>query len=220
MAPLDTEQLIGQLAAEARPVRRLAPPLRRAVLWLTVAVLVIAAIVAVMADAATLARTFGRTDALLGWIASVLTGVAAAVAAFHLAAPDRRARWAVLPLPVAALWFATLGAGCYIDWVRFGPDGLALGTSFSCLLFVALVSLLLGAPLMLLLRHALHVRPVATAAAGGLAVASLASAGLELFHHLDARVMVLVWHLGAVALVMAFSAAASGVLARRPARAG
>lgn len=216
MARLDTEQLIGRLAADAQPIRRLAPPLRRAALWLALAVAVIAVLIAVVGDATHLGQTLGRGDALLGWLASVATGIAAAVAAFHLALPDRPGRWALLPVPLAALWLATLGAGCYIDWLRFGPDGLALGTSFSCLGFIVLVSLLLGAPLMLLLRHAAHVRPVTTAAIGGLAVASLASAGLELFHHLDARIMVLVWHLGSVVLVAALGASASRALARRP----
>ncbi len=126
-------------------------------------------------------------------------------------------RWALLPLPVAALWLATLGAGCYIDWVRLGPDGLSLGTSFTCLGFIVLVSLLLGAPLLLLLRPGLYVRPVLTVAVGGLAVASLASAGLELFHDVDAPIMVLVWHFGVVALVTGLGA--SGALAARPATA-
>jgi len=201
MAQRDTEQLIGRLAAEVRPVRRLASPLRRAALWLGFAVAVITALVVLMADHADLAYTLGRTDALIGWVASLLTGAAAAVAAFHLALPDRSNRWALLPLPTAALWLAAMGAGCYIDWLRLGSNGLALGTSFSCLGFIVLVSLLLGVPMLLLVRHGLPVRPAATAAIGGLAVASLASAGLELFHHLDTRIMVLVWHSGAIVLV-------------------
>jgi hypothetical protein len=38
---------------------------------------------------------------------------------------------------------------------------------------------------------------------GALAAAALASAGLELFHHLQTSTMVLVWHLGTVAFVTA-----------------
>ena len=36
---------------------------------------------------------------------------------------------------------------------------------------------------------------------GGLASAALCSAGLSLFHHLDASVMILLWHGGAMALL-------------------
>ena len=70
-----------------------------------------------------------------------------------------------------------------------------------------------------MLRHARFVRPVETAALGGLAVASLASAALELFHHSDARIMDVVWHTAAVVLIVVLfsgtgAASRSGALKR------
>ena len=215
MAEADTERLIDRLAADARPVRRQRPPLLRAALWLALAVAVIAVFVAAHGVRPHLLHALGRPDVLIGWIAGVLTGVAATIAAFHLAVPGHSGRWAVLPLPLAALWVSTLGAGCYIDWLRVGPEGLALDASLSCFLFIVLMSVLLGGPLALLLRHAALIRPVLTAATGGLAVATLASAGLELFHHLDARLMVLIWHAGSVTLVIALAASVGRLAHRR-----
>ncbi len=48
-----------------------------------------------------------------------------------------------------------------------------------------------------------RIRPVPVAALGGLAGAALSAAGLSLFHHLDAALMVLIWHGGSTSLVVA-----------------
>jgi hypothetical protein len=53
-----------------------------------------------------------------------------------------------------------------------------------------------------MLRHAAPVRPALTAMIGSLSMAALVSAGLQLFHYLDAAIMVLVWHLGPVSVVV------------------
>ena len=44
---------------------------------------------------------------------------------------------------------------------------------------------------------------------GSLSMAALVSAGLQLFHYLDAAIMVLVWHLGPVSVVVGFFALAN-----------
>jgi hypothetical protein len=115
--------------------------------------------------------------------------------------PDRDRRWGLLPLPAVAAWFATMGWGCLQDVFRDGPAGLALGTSFSCLAFIVGFGVPLTAGMLWLTRHAALLRPTPVAALGGLSAAALASVGLSLVHHLDAAVMVLVWHGMAIALV-------------------
>jgi len=149
-----------------------------------------------------LADHLSRIDVLVPWLASITTGVLATVAAFHLTLPDRGEAWRLVPLPTLALWLLALGASCYSDWLRLGPDGLALGTSFMCLATIVLTSIPLSGLLYAMVRHGASIRPWATALTGALAVASLASAALDLFHGLSAAVMVLVWHLGSVALVV------------------
>jgi hypothetical protein len=197
-----TEDLIGELATELRPVRRLPSPGTQAALWLGLAVLAIAVAVALHGLRHDLTARMLLPHEVAQWLASVATGVAAAVAAAMLARPDRDWRWALLPLPALLAWGLSLGWGCLADLARVGPAALTLGTSWGCLRFI----ILLGAPLtalqLWLLRHAGPVRPVPVLLLGGLASAALCSAGLSLFHHLDAAVMVLLWHGGATAVLV------------------
>jgi hypothetical protein len=197
-----TEDLIGDLAIELRPVRRLPSPGAQAALWLGLAVVAIALAVALHGLRHDLAARMLLPHEVAQWLASVATGVAAALAAAMLARPDRNWRWALLPLPPLLAWGLSLGWGCLADLARMGPAALTLGTSWGCLRFI----ILLGAPLtalqLWLLRHAGPVRPVPVLLLGGLASAALCSAGLSLFHHLDAAVMVLLWHGGAMAVLV------------------
>ncbi len=185
-------------------MRRLRPPVWRAAAWLGFAASVLALAVALHGGfrhdlaAARLALPYE----VVQLAASVATGVLAAVAAFHLALPDRSPRWALLPLPALALWVGSLGWGCLADLARVGPEALVLGTSWGCLRFIAGLGLPLTATMLWALRHAGPVRPVPVALLGGLAAAAPCSFGLSLFHHLDAAAMVLAWHGGAMALVV------------------
>lgn len=204
-----TEDLVEAMVADARPVRRLRPPLLRAVLWLGLSVLVIATAVALAGFRHDLAERLARPWEVAQLTAAVVTGVLAAVAAFHLALPDRSEAWVLLPLPGFGVWVSSLGWGCLADFVRLGPEGLALGASWGCLAFILGLSVPLGGAMLFALRHAAGIRPVPTAAIGVLSVAMLASAGLSLVHHLDAAVMVLLWHTGAVLVAVALSAGLS-----------
>jgi hypothetical protein len=211
-----TEELVGRLAAGLRPVRRLSPPWWRAAGWLSGAVGTIGIAVALhglrpdIATRLTLAFDVGQ------WVLSAATGVLAALAAFLIALPDRSPRWALLPLPAAAAWLATLGWGCMGDLVRLGPAAWSLGTSWGCLRFIAGLGIPLLGVLLWTVRYALPIRPVPVAMLAGLASASLCSAGLSLFHHLDAALMILLWHGGAVLLVTLAAAALGRVAAGMP----
>lgn len=197
-----TDELIARLVAEHRPVRPLAPPLRRAAAWTALALAIVAGIVLAHGPRPDLAARFAQPAMLLEWLGALLTGVAAAVATFQVSLPDRSTRWLLLPLPPLALWVATLSLGCLGEYARHGPAALEPRASWSCVSAILTTSLPLGLTLLVLVRHAGLVRPEATAAVGGLAVAAFASAGLSLFHNLDAALLVLVWHLGAVACVV------------------
>lgn len=205
MSGRDLDSLIGELAGDAKPVTRLRPPVVRAILWLIVALAAIAGLVSIYGLRPDLMETMREPGEMMSFGAAVATGIAATFAAFFLAVPGYSSRWSLLPLPVAVLWASGLGIGCYADWVRFGPEGISLGESYDCFQAIVLTSLALGVPLAFLLRHARMVRPVMTAAMGGLALSSLAAAALELFHRTDARIMDVVWHVAAVTLVVALS---------------
>jgi hypothetical protein len=196
-----TEEVLADLVADLRPVQRLAAPGWRAAGWLTTAAAIVGAVVAWHGLRPDIGARLALPYEVGQWLASVATGVLAAVAAFLVALPDRSPRWALLPLPALAVWLASLGWGCFADLARMGPQALALGTSWSCLRFIIGVGLPLLGSMLWVLRHAASIRPVPVALLGGLAAAPLCSAGLSLFHHLDAALMILLWHGGAIALV-------------------
>lgn len=215
---MKTDDLVSAMAQEMGPVKRLRPPLVRAALWLGFSVAVIAVIVAISGPREDLAQRLAKPWEAAQMAIAAVTAVLAAIAAFHLTLPDRSDRWALLPLPGLVLWIGTLGWGCVADFVRLGPDGMTLGTSFGCLGFILGLSLPMGGAMLFALRHAGPIRPVPTMAAGVLSVAMLASVGLSIVHHLDAAVMVLIWHVGAVAIATAIGGMVGGrALARQSA---
>lgn len=205
---MHSEDLIGRLATDLRPVRRMPPPGLQAMLWLALAVSVIGLSVAISGLRHDLPERLRLTQDVGQFLASVATGIAAALAAAMLARPDRSPAWALLPVAPLVLWLGTLGWGCVADLARLGPTAWRLGPSWGCVRFVLFMGTPLTAALLLLLRHAGPVRPLPVLLLGGLASAALCSAGLSLFHHLDAMLMVLVWHGGAVAVLVVLGWAA------------
>jgi hypothetical protein len=197
----DTERLIEGLVETAQPVRRLSPPLRRAATWLAAAFLIVAGVVIGHGVRPDLAEQFARPTLLAEWAGAFFTGVLASIATFQLSLPDRSIRWLLLPVPAMLLWLVALGLGCVLDWYRMGPSAFEMTVSWSCVMAIVTTSVPLGLVLLVMVRHAGYVRPGPTALAGGLAVAALSAAGLSLFHHLDTALMILIWHIGTVALV-------------------
>ena len=199
------EQLISDLATDLTPVRPLRPPLLRAAIWLAIAVTINAIAVALHGlrpDILSLLKTPSYTMLLA---ATVLTGLLAAIAVFQISIPGRSPRWALLPVPGLILWVASAGYGCLTDWIRMGPEGLALGTSFHCFSWIVGLSLPLSLGLYLMVRHAAWIRPGLTLTLGMLSTAALVAAGLSLFHPLDTSLMILIWHGGSTLLLVGLS---------------
>lgn len=198
----DTDRLIDQLAVRARPVRRLASPPRRTVLWLALAVVIVAAIVASRGVRAEWMQRMAEPGLAIEWIASLLTGVLAAYATFQISVPGRSLRWAWLPVPSALLWLAGIGLGCLADFASLGTGAFAFhGEGFECAWAITLISVPLGVVLLVMVRHAGVVRPGATALLAALSAAALSAAGVSMIHEGETALMVLLWHLGAVALL-------------------
>jgi hypothetical protein len=201
-----TPDLIRQLTAEAEAVRRLRPPLVRAGVWVIVGGLILTIVATTIGLRPDLGLKLRDPAFLIEVASACLTGVTAAIAAFHISLPDRSSRWALLPLPSLLAWLSTVGYGCLTNWVALGPSGPVPGLSIPCLETIALGSTPLAVILFFMLRHARFVRPVATASVAAMAVAGLTVSALRLFHELDATVMVLIWNVGAAATLSAAGA--------------
>jgi hypothetical protein len=198
-----TPDLISSLVKHATPVRRLRPPLWRALLWLAFAGLVLVLFTIGHGPRDDLAMRLGEPTFALRFAAALATGILAAVAAFMLSLPDRSRWWLLLPAPALAVWLATIGYGCFTDWVSVGPDGISFGETMRCFATLVLTGIPLSVALCVMLRYSALLEPGTVALTGALAVAAMTSATLSLLHDLDATAMILVWNLGSAALITA-----------------
>ena len=206
-----TRELIDTLVECATPVRRLRPPLVRAMLWLAFAGLVVALIAVGHGLRADLTLRLHEPAFAITTAAALATGILSAIAAFMVSLPDRSRRWLMLPMPTLAVWISTIGYGCFADWVSIGPEGVRFGEELRCLSILVLTSVPLVIALAVMLRYAAMLRAGAVATTGGLAIAAITASALPLFHNHDATMMILVWNLGTALLITGITS----VLGRR-----
>jgi hypothetical protein len=214
------DELIRGLAAELQPVRRLPPPLFRALAWLAVLVALAIALAAFANLDAVWQRISAAPDLWLAVVGSTLTAVLAAIAAFELSLPDAPRAWALLPLPAALLWVGASGLGCLRVWIAPQSHVAVMSEARDCLMFIVFLSVPLSALLLLMLRRAYPLYPGLTATIGGLSVAAAAATLLNFFHPYDAAATDLVVHAVAVALVVVANRLFGGRIFAVPALAG
>jgi len=204
---MDTPDLIERLAADARPVRAIHPPLVRTAGWLALAIGILLLLVVEHGLRPDLAEQLRKPSFLLGGIASAATGGLAAVGCLLGSLPDRSRRWLLLPLPTLLLWVSTIGYGCLTDWVSVNAGTLRMGEAVRCFATVLAVSVPLSVAMFAMLHHAARLRPKLVTMAAGLAVAAMTSTALMLLHQIDATIMILAWNLGMAALLVALECA-------------
>jgi hypothetical protein len=207
------DDLIRALAAEAGPVRRLRPPMQRATAWLLAVVAVAVLAIIGFADLPLFMSRAQDGKLQLELAGTLLTAIAAIVAAFHLSLPDRSAAWSLLPLPPLALWVGASGYSCWRHWLAYGPDGWSLGESAECFLMILGASIPLGLALTLVLRRARPLAPERVAVIGGLGIAAIAALLLQFFHPFDVTFLDLGVHAVTVGLVILGMRASSRALA-------
>jgi hypothetical protein len=200
-----TDELIGSLSQGLAPVHPLRPPVLRALLWLGVVTLLVAAAVARWADFAIISARTANPRLALECAATLLTGITAVLAAFYLSLPDRTSLWRYAPVPPLLLWIATSSVGCLQYGSGLGPAGHRLGESSHCFSFIVLVSAPLALLLYAVLRRARPLEPLPVALSAALGVAALAAFVLQFFHPFDTTVIDLAAHLAAVAVVVALA---------------
>ena len=199
---ITTPQLIEVLAASAKPVGRLRPPLARTGLWLSLAAAVFALLALSRGARPDLTEQLAQPVFVVGIAASLATGVLAALASFLVSLPDRSRAWILLPLPTLAIWVSTVSYGCLTNWVNMGPNGIRLGETASCFATLILTSLPLSVALFVMLRFAAWFRPTTVSITASVAVAAMTATALSFFHDFDATIMVLMWNLGVAAIIV------------------
>jgi hypothetical protein len=203
---ITTPELIEVLAASAKPVRPLQSPIARTALWLLLAAGIFVLLALSRGVRPDLVQQAAQPIFVTGILASLATGILAAVASFMVSLPDRSRAWILLPVPALLIWVSTVSYGCLTNWISVGPEGIRLGDAAQCFATLLLVSLPLSLALYAMLRHGLLLQPVTVTATGALAVAAFSASALSLFHAIDATVMVLIWTLGLPGLLVALGA--------------
>jgi hypothetical protein len=135
-------------------------------------------------------------------LATLTTALTAAIAAFRSTIPGFDRRILLLPLAPLAVWLVSVGQGCVQDWIRLGAaGGLAIRPDWDCLPMASIIGILPAVAIVAMLRRGLSLHPRVTLALAALAVASVANLGLQFAHAQDVSIMVLIWHLGAAAIL-------------------
>jgi hypothetical protein len=213
---VNTDELISRLVADARPVRRVLDPTRRASLW--VAASLVCVVLGVL--------HFGpRDDAADAWYATAVvlriallaaTMWLAVVTAFRLSVPGFEGRvfsrwWPIIPLGI----LVAMSSGELVAAAMTGSAGAPL-FAWSCVRKVATVGTIPAALSILLIRRAAPLEPRWAALLGVLAAGAAGALTSELACPIRAPVHILLWHVMPVVASAAIGAVAGILLwARR-----
>lgn len=197
-----TDSLIDSLAGGVTPVRRLRPPLVRALSWIALGAAVVVALTLWRGFRADISDQIGDPAFWVQVIGAALTGVCATLATFEISLPDRPRLWAALPIPAAILWASGFAFGCLGHWIVIPTDAAIAQDSMRCLSTIVLATIPLGLALWFMLRRTRTLAPAGSAWLGALAVAGFADTAHLLLHVVQASLLVLTINLIPVALIV------------------
>ncbi|MCB1500374.1 MAG: DUF1109 domain-containing protein [Bauldia sp.] len=217
MTTMDTDALIDRLAEEAAPVHRVRPVWVRVAWWFGLAIPPLVLAVAVHGVAGGAVGMMQDTRLLVEQAATLVTAVSAAAAAFASTVPGVNRRWLWLPVVPLAVWLLAIGKGCIDEWFHVGSEGLVVHADLGCFFPMLLVGAVPAAAMLIMVRRGAPLAPRSTLCLGALAIAAFVAFGLRFFHPGDASIMILVWHVGMVAVVSAAGALAGSRLFHWPA---
>lgn len=204
-----TPDLIESLVAEAAPVKRLRP-LRRTLSWLGIASVMLGLLALIHGLRPDLAEVLVEPVFVVALGASIATAILSAMACFFVSLPDRSRAWMLLPVPTFILWISTISYGCMTYWIAPAPSEGFIASEARCFALLLMVFVPLSLVLLLMVRHAVNIRPRAATIMGSVAVASVAATALSLFHEHDAAALVLFWQIGTLAFVVGFGSLFGG----------
>ncbi len=216
-----TDNLITALAINLAPVRRLASPERRLVMWLAISLPVSLALGSVVeqqtlgiATTQLAASRLSDGRMVLELAAILVTALSAGYAALASTQPGRPSIIWVLPVLPLLTWMALVGEGCWQLWLQIG-DQLSFAPHWTCYPSVVATGAMPVIAIVIMLRRGSVLSPVPTIALATLAASALGAVGLRLFHPPDATVMLMLWQLVATVSFFALSALVAAIMRPR-----
>jgi hypothetical protein len=191
---MKTEDLIGGLARDVPPVRRLRHPWLRATMWVAATAFYLAGVVLFMAPPGRLAAAFVDLRFLFEQLAAGLVGLTAAAAALATVVPGRSRRIFIAPIAAGVLWTIMVAIGCVQDALRYRATGIPLQTDWPCVAAIVMIGALPAVALVHMLRRGAPLTPRITLALAALSAAALANVSACLVRQHDTSITVLVWH--------------------------
>lgn len=177
----ETNDMIGDLVNDLRPVKPVRPAAVRMAAWAGAAVVGLAIFLTLITARRDLdaVRQSGRL--LTDFSTVVLIAVTASWGALRTSVPGEERPWVHKFLPVAllAFWFFFSAVQVLADVVHTGIEALVPDPHIACALLVAAAGLLLTVPIGLLIRRAAPVDPRWCGALTALAASSTAMIGIE-----------------------------------------
>lgn len=198
---MKTEELIQSLANDAPAVSRLRHPAVRAMMWMVGSLIYMATLVWLIGPRADLSERLADTRFIVEIGATFLTSLFAAAAAFCAGCPGRPIWERFAPFPFLAIWLASLGEGCWQQWVQHGSGSLSLGVDLVCFQAIFLVSLMPALAILFMVRQGAPLAPMSTVGLATLSATALGAATLRFFHLQDVGLMLVVWQFGSVIIL-------------------
>jgi hypothetical protein len=201
-----TDDLIDQLGRDVTVARPLPTPGMRTAVWMIWAVSYLIVVAVMMFAVMSSAGVTPTPLYLVQQSAALVTGILAARAALASVIPGANDRVWVLPAIGVATWAAALLWAGVLDLQASGTLGVTSQSDWPCVASMTVGGLLVGFPLVWMLRRGAPLTPHLTAFLAALAALSVANIEACLTRPHAFALTVLLWHGGTVAAIAALCA--------------
>ena len=203
---MNTDDLIDRLSRDVTVARPLPAPGIRTAAWMVWAVSYLVVVAVMMFAAMSSAGVTATPLYLVQQSAALVTGIMAARAAFASVIPGADNRVWAMPAIGAGVWGLSLLWAGVLDLHASGTLGVTSQSDWPCVVSMTLGGLVVGAPLVWMLRRGAPLTPGLTAFLAALAALSFANIEACLTRPHAFALTVLLWHGSTVAAVAALCA--------------
>ena len=203
---MNTDELIDRLGRDVTVAKPLPAPGMRTAAWMVWALGYLVVVAMMMFAVMSSAGVMPTPLYLVQQTAALLTGIMAARAAFASVIPGANNRVWMMPAIGAGVWVLSLLWAGVLDLQAVGTLGVTSQSDWPCVASMTVGGLVVGAPLVWMLRRGAPLTPGLTAFLAALAALSFANIEACLTRPHAFALTVLLWHGGTVTAVAAICA--------------
>jgi len=203
---MKTDELIDRLGRDVTVTRPLQTPGMRTAVWMVWALSYLILVAVMMFAVMSSAGVTPTPLYLVQQSAALVTGIMAARAALASVIPGANDRVWVVPAIGVATWAAALLWAGVLDLQASGTLGVTSQSDWPCVASMTVGGLLVGAPLVWMLRRGAPLTPNLTVGLAALAALSVANIEACLTRPHAFALTVLLWHGGTVAAIVTLCA--------------